>query len=160
MEKFLNISGTSVFKISLTGVLINTKTGRILRSNKANGYFCFRFKRNGKQTTSYVHRIFAEMFIPNPLNKPNVNHKNGIKTDNRIENLEWCTQQENIQHSWKTGLSKPHICGINKKGVVVNGSEYESLVSAAKYLGTQPAFLSKIARNKCTSKKYSAYFLE
>ncbi|HRG19212.1 MAG TPA: NUMOD4 motif-containing HNH endonuclease [Flavobacterium lutivivi] len=70
-------------------------------------YYSIKIKTKGKNTSFLFHRIVAQAFIPNPENKPQVNHINGIKTDNRIENLEWVTGSENVQHALKTGLLIP-----------------------------------------------------
>jgi hypothetical protein len=76
------------------------QTYLILKSYNHKGYL--RVDLRGKLPR--VHRIVAEAFIPNPLNKPEVNHINGIKSDNRVVNLEWCTRQENQNHAYDTGL--------------------------------------------------------
>ena len=76
------------------------RTLKLIKQN--NGYYCVNIK--GK--IHLVHRLVAEAFIPNPNNYPCVNHINGDKTDNRIDNLEWCTLQQNTQHAFDTGLNK------------------------------------------------------
>jgi uncharacterized protein YerC len=79
---------------------------RKLKSIKGNnGYCSVDLCKDGKVKKYSIHRLVAQAFIPNPENKPQVNHINGIKTDNRLSNLEWCTRSENILHSFKTGLS-------------------------------------------------------
>lgn len=84
-----------------------TKKGSWLKIPKASPYERIRLCKSGFIKTYLLHRIIAQTFIPNPLNLPEVNHKNGIKDDNRVENLEWCTRSENLLHCYKTNLRKP-----------------------------------------------------
>ena len=78
------------------------KTYKILKPIERTGYMRIYIK--GKFYS--LHRLVAEAFIPNFENKPHINHKNGIRNDNRLENLEWVTRAENMQHSYKMGFNK------------------------------------------------------
>lgn len=75
--------------------------------NKKNGYVYQMLYKNGKQKLWRLHRLVAQTFIPNPNNYPQVNHKDGNKQNNCVENLEWCTQEQNMQHAFEMGLEKP-----------------------------------------------------
>jgi hypothetical protein len=69
-----------------------------------SGYKAITLWKNNQCTVIDIHRLVATAFIKNLLNKPCVNHLNGIKKDNRVGNLEWCTYKENTQHAFRTGL--------------------------------------------------------
>jgi len=73
---------------------------------KGNGYLFVAPCVHGKEDAKKIHRLVAETFVPNPENKPQVNHINGIKTDCRACNLEWVTPRENLQHASDMGLNK------------------------------------------------------
>lgn len=74
-----------------------------------SGYFCVSLNKEGKRNEYLLHRLIAIAFIPNPLNLPEVNHKDGNKLNNNIDNLEWCTHKENVIHAFNIGLNKGHF---------------------------------------------------
>lgn len=99
-------------------------------------------------TTRRVHRLIAETFIPNPENKPVVNHINGIKDDNRIENLEWVTISENTAHSFEMGFQ---VSPVRERVKIYFGNElvsvFNSFSQLEKHCGVNRNSLSKIEKD-------------
>lgn len=103
--------------------------------DKSTGYLKVVLSKNNKKTKFYIHRLVGEYILGNPTNEECINHKNGIKTDNNPENLEWCSIAENNIHAFKTGLQKKgkehHLYG--KKGDLChNHKDYKPIIEEPK----------------------------
>ena len=86
--------------------VVYQKPGRFLRPGRAENHYdsLALTSHNGAKISVAIHRLVALTYLPNPENKPFVNHKDGDKRNNSVSNLEWCTEKENSEHAWKTGL--------------------------------------------------------
>ena len=99
------INNYSDYMANVNGNIFSIKSNKYLKPQLyKNGYTNVDLCNNGKVKKFLIHRIIAETFLPNPKNKSQVNHINGNKSDNRVENLEWVTHSENQKHSIKLGL--------------------------------------------------------
>lgn len=105
MEQWKQVIGyEGLYEVSNYGNVRNANSGHVLsQSNTTTGYKKVELYKNGRKSLK-VHRLVAFAFINNVDGKPYINHKNGNKADNRVENLEWSTQKENVNHAICTGL--------------------------------------------------------
>ena len=118
-------------EVSNLGQLRNAKTKHIYKYDLNGGYYQVAISIKGVKKTFKNHRCVAETFIKNTYDKNMVvNHKNGIKTDNSVENLEFVTQAENLSHAAKTGLRKS--CGVDSHYSKLSISDIESIIKNYK----------------------------
>lgn len=136
-----------IYQVSNDGKVKNYSTGSCLKfSYSSNGYCRVKLykKVDGKRYNKMfmAHRLVASAFLDNPMNKPQVNHLDGDKHNNRVENLEWCTQSENLVHSVRTGLRDMSCCTRATKKPVLQShicgepiKIWDSMSEAARALG-------------------------
>lgn len=149
-----------LYKVSNLGnvMSLKQKTPLLMKPRKnCGGYLYVLLSNNNKyRKENAVHRLVAQAFLPNPNNLPQVNHKDEIKTNNRVENLEWCTQQYNNQYGTHIErLSKAQInrkdCSktvlqYDKNGIFIN--EYPSTKEAERTTGISCSSISKVCKGK------------
>lgn len=122
------------------------KNGLIKKPNIVNNYCQIQLNKQGQVKVFKIHRLVAQMFIPNPDGKPQVNHIDGNKQNNNVKNLEWVTPSENQIHSYnvlktippmknhfgKSHVASKHIFQFNKNNVFIK--EWQSIIEASKTL--------------------------
>ena len=172
-EEWKDIPGfEGIAKASSLGRIYKCNNQKIYESNSSvNDYTRCRLYKCGKCYEKYIHQWVAITFIPNPENKPTVNHKDGHKWNNSVSNLEWNTYKENNDHAIRMGLSSYHklnndiqrkkaamLCRLNaekiKKPVVVMNKNREyintfaSVDDAAKYIGVSSSGVTRCCKGE------------
>lgn len=134
-----------LYEVSDTGLVKNKVSGKILKpGTDERGYLYVNLWKNGKYKTYRIHRLVAEAFIPNPLNLPQVNHIDENKSNNNMDNLEWCDCQYNIDYS----LSKP-VYQYALDGTLLN--IYKSIQEASRKTGVPHQNIGKCCLGKIKS---------
>lgn len=141
------IEGTNgEYQVSDTGMVKTTRSGKIMTpSVDQRGYLRVALYKSNRNKRYKVHRLVAQAFLPNPEEKPQVNHKDGNKQNNTVCNLEWVTNNQNMSHARQNGLFEGHrqFCKKTSKKIIatnlITGQtiEYESILAAKREIGTQ-----------------------
>lgn len=136
MNELKQIPGyEGLYAVNESGQVYSFRTGRMLtlRPN-SNGYLRADLYKHSKRDQRLVHRLVAEMFLPNSEGKKEINHKNGNRADNRLSNLEWCTRSENLKHSFANGREHPMT---GKFGALHHNSQAIKCINNGVVYGSQ-----------------------
>lgn len=149
-QKYFIDNQETDYSVSTEGEVRKDKTNYILTQSVQQDYKFVTLLINGHQKRMRVHRMVAETFIPNPLQKPYVNHINGNRGDNNVENLEWVTPAENSQHAvaqglWNKGKSRP-VVQYNLDGIEM--ATYPSAAEAARQTGCSQSKITMCCRRQ------------
>lgn len=117
---------------------------KILKLGIRNNYYVISLNKNNKRKSFQVHRLVAEAFIDNLDNKPIINHKNFNKLDNNVNNLEWCTQKENVNYS---------ICNMKHRKIITHSNTKEKYISYRKSTNRYRITIDKKEYKSCKSLK-------
>lgn len=127
------------------------RKGKVLKTHIRNGYkaVCLYNYESKKQLTVNIHRLVAKCFIENPHSYTCVNHKDGDKTNNTLENLEWCSYKQNTEHAIKTGLSKPHPKSVEQYSLDGKYIQtFPSIIKASAKTGANDRHISCVCKGK------------
>ena len=154
MERWRSIKGFDGYKVSSNGRVKN-RNGKIMKPyrNKSTGYMMIRLWKDKKHNTKTVHRLVANAFISKDNDDFVVNHIDGDKTNNCIENLEWCSKKDNSRHAIRTGLFTPYQLPPhpNKRipvRIVETGEEFPSIDECARYVNGYKTAVSACLKGK------------
>lgn len=145
------IKGFEHYLISESGEVINTKSGRAVKpSLNENGYWYVSLWKDNKGKTCSLHRLVAESFIPNPDNKPFVNHIDANRANPHKDNLEWCNQSENIKHAYNIGnhSQKKHFSMEELDWLLSEFLKDKTMTKLAKKMGVGLSRLTINLRNR------------
>jgi hypothetical protein len=140
MEIWKDIEGYD-YIISNYGNIKHIRNNKYLKERYTKGYNRIALHKNGKQKNFFVHRLVAEVFITNSEDKKQVNHIDGNKLNNNVDNLEWCTHSENQVHRYRILKKGIKSVSLIKNGIVYN---FDSIVEASEELGIDASNISRV----------------
>lgn len=168
IKDYIIIKGFDSYYINIYGDIIsfkcNIKPIKLKYKIDKDGYYSVCLFQDGIRYFKRINRLVAETFIPNPDNKTEVNHKDGDKHNNFVNNLEWSTTSENIKHAFANGLNHTGIKNVKSSPVIAykNNGEihniYENILRCAEDIGVNEATVRDSHKNKTTKGHCGYYF--